>query len=129
MKVSSQGKAKKKRNKGNKKGKENTEEAKLTLTIDTLNFFDSIKVTPPMYAKDIDETIKKVDEKKAYFIKISDEEEDKPEAEKKEEGTEEVKVEGEEKPKAEVKQTSKKQKINLDDEEMFPSMDGPPAQE
>merc|ERR1712110_781511 len=67
------GQGKKKRNKGNKKGKENTEEAKLTLTIDTLNFFDSIKVTPPMYAKDIDETIAKVDEKKAYFIKISDE--------------------------------------------------------
>ena len=71
-----------------------------------MNFFDSIKVTPPVYAKDIDATITKVQEKKDHFIKLSDDEnseekktdeETKPETEKTEgDKNEETKPEADE---------------------------------
>lgn len=110
------------------------EDPKLTLTIETLNFFDSIKVSPPTFLKDIDASIAKINEKKDYFIKLSDDINEKGEGEKKEEEEEkkeEVKEEGEEKKKDEEKTETqeetrkpraKKEKIDLDNEDMFPSM-------
>merc|ERR1711894_720067 len=110
------GAGKKKRQKNKKQV---TEDPKLTLTIETLNFFDSIKVAPPTFLKDIDASIAKINEKKEYFIKLSDEinekgEEAKKETEKEEEEekkNEEEKVETQEETK---KPKAKKEKIDLD---------------
>lgn len=115
-----QSKKSKKKNKKNK-GKAQPEDTKLTLTIETLGYFDSIKVSPPIYAKDIDEISKQITEKRDYFIKVSDElnEGKKPEGEepeKKEEATEQKETKSPKK--------GKKQKVNLDDDEMFPAMGG-----
>jgi hypothetical protein len=113
-----QNKKKNKKNK-NKKKDAKPEDTKLTLTVETLSFFDSVKVQPPSYAKEIDEVLKQVTEKREYFIKVSDELNAKPkdeqEAPKKEEDTEE---------KADKKSPKKKKakNVNLEDEEMFPSM-------
>jgi len=108
------------------------EDPKLTLTIETLNFFDSIKVAPPTFLKDIDASITKINEKKEYFIKLSDDLNEKPEGEKKETEKKEGEAEeGEEKKNDEEKTETqeeakkpkaKKEKIDLDNEDMFPSM-------
>merc|ERR1712150_331780 len=112
------GAGKKKRQKNKKQV---TEDPKLTLTIETLNFFDSIKVAPPTFLKDIDASIAKINEKKEYFIKLSDEINEKGEGEKKD--TEKKEAEGEEKKKEEEKTETqeetkkpkaKKEKIDLD---------------
>lgn len=110
-----------KKNKRGKKGKPAAaqEDAKFALSMQTLSYFDSLKVSPPAFTKDLGDVLKVLEEKKAYFIKTSDDindgkpveaEEKKPEEETKEEPTE----------KPEPKQ--KKAKVNLDDEEMFPTM-------
>jgi len=110
-----------KKNKRGKKGKPAAaqEDAKFALSMQTLSYFDSLKVSPPAFTKDLGDVLKVLEEKKAYFIKTSDDindgkpveaEEKKPEEETKEETTE----------KPEPKQ--KKVKVNLDDEEMFPTM-------
>ena len=97
--------------------------------------FDSIKVSPPIYLKDIDDSIAKLNEKKEYFIKSSDEQNEKNPQEKnteeKQEGKEEE-GEGENKKKDEEaekveneeakKAKTKKEKIDLDNEEMFPTI-------
>jgi len=104
-----QKKHKNKKNKTNKKA----EEPKLTLTIETLSYFEEIKCSPPTYAKEIQGVVDSLEEKKAYFTRISDELNDGKEVtEEKEEKTEE-KREGK----------RQKEKVNLDNEEMFPSMD------
>jgi len=123
------GAGKKKRQKNKKQV---TEDPKLTLTIETLNFFDSIKVAPPTFLKDIDASIAKINEKKEYFIKLSDEINEKGEGEKKDTEKKEAEgEEGEEKKKEEEKTETqeetkkpkaKKEKIDLDNEDMFPSM-------
>jgi len=110
----------KKKGKGKKRNVQaNQEEAKLALSMETLSYFDSLKVTPPNFKKELDDVLKVLEEKKAYFIKTSDDindgkavetEEKKPEEETKDEPAE----------KPEPKQ--KRAKVNLDDEEMFPSM-------
>lgn len=41
--------------------------------IETLNYFDEIKVSPPLFTDKLAETIKVVEEKKAYFEKLSSE--------------------------------------------------------
>jgi len=115
-----QKKNKKKNKKG--KGKAQPEDTKLTLTIETLGYFDSIKVSAPVYAKDIDEVSKQLTEKREYFIKVSDElnEGKKPE-EVEPEKKEEEKTEDDAKP---VEKKGKKPKVSLDDDEMFPAMGG-----
>lgn len=110
----------KKKGKGKKKQNQAApEESKLALSMQTLSYFDSLKVTPPAFSKDLDSVLKVLEEKKAYFIKISDDlndgktvetEETKPEEENKQENAE----------KPEPKQ--KRAKVNLDDDEMFPAM-------
>merc|ERR1712010_3653 len=62
-----------KKNNKKGKGKAQPEDTKLTLTIETLGYFDSIKVAAPVYAKDIDEVSKLLTEKRDYFVKVSDE--------------------------------------------------------
>lgn len=111
----------KKKNKKNK-GKAQPEDTKLTLTIETLGYFDSIKVSAPVYAKDIDEVSKQLTEKRDYFIKVSDElnEGKKPEEVESEKKEEEATQE-EAKP---AQKRGNKQKVSLDDEEMFPTMGG-----
>merc|ERR1712146_492495 len=110
----------KKKGKGKKKQTQAApEETKLALSMQTLSYFDSLKVSPPAFSKDLDSVLKVLEEKKAYFIKISDDlndgktvetEETKPEEETKQENAE----------KPEPKQ--KRAKVNLDDDEMFPAM-------
>jgi len=110
----------KKKGKGKKnKSQAAPEESKLALSMQTLSYFDSLKVSPPAFSKDLDSVLKVLEEKKAYFIKISDDlndgktvetEEAKPEEETKQETSE----------KPEPKQ--KRAKVNLDDDEMFPAM-------
>jgi len=92
------------------------------LTIETLGYFDSIKVAAPVYAKDIDEVSKLLTEKRDYFVKVSDElnEGKKPE-EVETEKKEEEKTEEDAKP---AEKRGKKQKVSLDDDEMFPAMGG-----
>merc|ERR1712146_42623 len=106
------GKKHKKKNKNQGGKNEKVEEPKLTLTIETLNFFDNVKIPPPSYAKDIDETITKLVQKKEYFNKASEEAAEKgdnkqEETEKKEETKDEEKNKEEEKPK------QKKSQINF----------------
>ena len=124
------GAGKKKRQKNKKQSV--AEDPKLTLTIETLNMFDSIKVSPPIYLKDIDDSIAKLNEKKEYFIKASDDlnetsgQEKKTEEKKEEEGEgESMKKDGEaekvENPEANQQKT-RKEKIDLDNEEMFPTI-------
>jgi len=126
------GAGKKKRQKNKKQSI--AEDPKLTLTIETLNMFDSIKVSPPTHLKDIDDSIAKLNEKKEYFIKSSDELNEKKDQGKKneekkqgeEEGEGENKKQDEETEKVENEETkkpkTKKEKIDLDNEEMFPTI-------
>jgi len=115
-----QNKKKGKKNKKNKNAKEAEGEPKLTLTIETLNYFDEVAVQAPIYQSQVLDTMKLVREKKDYFTRISDElnEGKKPEGENEETPKEEENKEAQAKP----EKKAKKEKINLDDEEMFPAM-------
>ena len=63
----------KKKGKGKKKQNQAApEETKLSLSMSTLSYFDQLKVSPPATSKDLDSVLKVLEEKKAYFIKISD---------------------------------------------------------
>merc|ERR1712072_1082495 len=63
----------KKKGKGKKKQAQAApEETKLALSMQTLSYFDSLKVSPPAFSKDLDSVLKVLEEKKAYFIKTSD---------------------------------------------------------
>jgi len=110
----------KKKGKGKKnKNQAAPEEAKLSLSMQTLSYFDSLKVSPPAFSKDLESVLKVLEEKKAYFIKISDDLNDGKTVE-----TEDTKQEDESKQetadKPEPKQ--KRAKVNLEDDEMFPAM-------
>merc|ERR1712151_765303 len=106
------------------KGKKNKnqaapEDTKPSLSMQTLSYFDSLKVSPPAFSKDLESVLKVLEEKKAYFIKISDDLNDGKTVE-----TEETKQEDESKEetaeKPEPKQ--KRAKVNLEDDEMSPAM-------
>lgn len=111
-----------------KKGKKNTKvdlddtkvAGKISLTIETMGYFDQIKVIPPNNNNEIDEVIEKLQEKKNYFIRISEELNDGKTPDEEEAKNETTETNVEEKKPAEKK--SKKEKVNLEDEEMFPSM-------
>merc|ERR1711976_49032 len=63
----------KKKGKGKKKQNQAApEETKLSLSMSTLSYFAQLKVSPPATSKDLDSVLKVLEEKKAYFIKISD---------------------------------------------------------
>lgn len=106
------------------KSKKPTEEPRLTLTIETLGYFEDIKCSPPTYEKDIQGVIANLEEKKAYFARISDDlnEGKEVKAEEKEEVKEGEGEEKEDEKKEEKKKVTKKEKVNLDDDSMFPAM-------
>lgn len=112
----------KKKNKKNKsKGKATQEEQKISLNIDILNDFDKVKVQPPLYMKEIDATLTKLNEKKTYFTKISDDlNEGKEVVVAGEENGE--KKEDSENTESEPTKKERKAKVNLDDENMFPDL-------
>jgi len=115
------GGSKKKRSKQNKP-KDKPEDTKLTLTIDTLGYFDQIKVVPPSYGKEIDGTIKQLTEKRDYFVKMSDDlNEGKTTAEPTEAKEGGDNAETEDKP-AKKEKEPKKKAVKMDDEDMFPSL-------
>jgi len=109
--------------KKHKKGKKNNkaEETKFTLTIETMSYFDQIKVSPPSYPKEIDGTMKQMVEKREYFIKMSD---DLNETGKTDGVAEPEKVEEKDELDADRKpeKKGKKQAVKMDDEDMFPSL-------
>lgn len=51
--------------------KEQSASQPLNHQIETLNYFDEIKVSPPLFTDKLPETIKILQEKKAYFQKLS----------------------------------------------------------
>jgi len=109
----------KKKGKGKKKNAQaSQEETKLALSMQTLSYFDSLKVSPPNFSKDLGDVLKVLEEKKAYFIKTSDDINDGKVENEDKKSEEETKDEPAEKP--EPKQ--KRAKVNLDDDEMFPAM-------
>jgi len=67
------GKQKKKGQNKNKAPKEQPTSQPLNHQIETLNYFDEIKVSPPLFTDKLPETIKVLQEKKAYFEKLSTE--------------------------------------------------------
>ena len=120
-----------KKHKKQSKNAKAPEETKLTLTIETLSYFDQIKVSPPSYVKEIDGTLKQLNEKRDYFNKMSDDINNAVKTETKEA------VEGETKPEATTEATpeedttkdvlaekkpKKEKKVKIDDEDMFPSL-------
>jgi len=116
-----------KKQKKNRKAVKKPEDNKLTLTIETLSYFDQIKVSPPSYSKEIDETIKQLNEKKEYFTKMSDDLNDgkKPEAAEKkadESDKKETNSEDGEKKAMKGEKKQKKSAVKMDDEDMFPSL-------
>lgn len=61
---------KKHKKKGKKGGKKEAEDPKLTITLETLTFFDQVKVEAPLYMKDIEECEKKTKRKKKSILLI-----------------------------------------------------------
>jgi len=119
-----QGKKNKKKNKKQKGTNKNVDNAneKMTMNLETLSFFDEVKVAPPTLMKDIDEVVSNLETKKQYFIATSDDlnkEKEENKGENKEDNKETNEKEEEKKPKA--KQVKNKN-INLEDEDEFPSM-------
>jgi len=117
------GLSKKKKNKKSK-AKTTPEEHKISLNLDTVNDFDTVKVQPPLYMKEIDATLTKLNEKKTYFTKISDDLNDGKEVVL--EGAEsKTKKEGEEdseKLESEPTKKERRAKVNLEDDNMFPDL-------
>jgi len=108
---------------GKKKGKKRkneakAEEKKFEVSTQTQDDFDQVKVAPPKHFKDIANVLKELETKKAYFIKISDDINDGKQVETEDAKPEESKEEQAEKPAPKPK----REKVNLDDDEMFPAM-------
>lgn len=118
------GQGKKKRHKGKKKANQTHEDTKLTQTYDTLTYFEQIKVTPPTFSTDLDEVLGHLAEKKAYFVKISDElnEGMSPEEPDLPEPIREDNSEDEDKVKEKKPPMKKQKKVDAEDENMFPSL-------
>lgn len=47
-------------------------------SIDILNYFDSLKISPPLVTSALDDAIKSLKEKRDYFEKLSEEERNRP---------------------------------------------------
>jgi len=79
---------------------------------ETLNYFDAIKISPPLFSDKLEETIKVLREKKAYFQKLQDDagrtEEEKKNAPEESKGEESEKKKDEEKPKDDKSPRKKK---------------------
>merc|ERR1711903_171207 len=109
-------KHKKKGKKQQKGAQEDTQ--KISLNIDILDDFDKIKVSPPLYMKEIDTTVKSLNEKKDYFNKISDDLNDGKEVENDKKQEDDKK--SDDKEETEQPKKERKAKVNLEDENMFP---------
>jgi DNA repair exonuclease SbcCD ATPase subunit len=57
---------------------------------ETINFFDALKVTPPLFTDKLEDTIKVLNDKKAYFVKLQDEAAKEDQTKKPEEATTET---------------------------------------
>lgn len=110
---------KKGKNKKKKHAEKEVEDTKLALTMQTLECFDQIKVSPPNFFKEIEASLKELNEKKAYFIKVSDDLNDGKQVDGDDNKLEEPKEEQSEQA---APKKAKKEKVNLDDDEMFPAM-------
>lgn len=66
-------KKQKKKQQGAKPQQDENASQPLNHQIETLNYFEEIKVTPPLFTDKLPETLKILGEKKAYFQKLSDE--------------------------------------------------------
>lgn len=102
----------------------------LNHAFDTLNFFEELKITPPLFTDKLEETLKQLQDKKSYFLKLQEEAikaqaekkpeegENQPEADKKEE---EAKPKEEKSPKKNKKpQGPKPELLDLENEKEFP---------
>ena len=67
------GKKQKKKPQASKTQQEESTSQPLNHQIETLNYFEEIKVSPPLFTDKLPETLKILQEKKAYFEKLSDE--------------------------------------------------------
>jgi len=98
--------------------------------IETLNYFDEIKVSPPLFTDKLPETIKILQEKKAYFEKLSAEAIETEESRKNLSEEERKRLEEEDKQKRnaehqskkENKRTAAKPKFDVESEQDFPKM-------
>jgi hypothetical protein len=123
------GKNKKTQKKQQQKPKE--EEAQsLNHQFETLNYFEEIKISPPLVTSKLPDTLKQLLEKKAYFQKLSDEATVTEEARKNMSEEERKKFDEEEKAKKEAekehtKKDNKKKtqtKFDIESEQDFPKM-------
>lgn len=125
--------------KGKKKGQQKKPQATKTEDnsaqpinhqIETLNYFDEIKVSPPLYTDKLPATLKILSEKKAYFEKLSQEAIQADEARKNLSEEERKKLDEEDKSRKEKEQEIRKQekrsvakpKFDLESEQDFPRM-------
>jgi len=97
--------------------------------IETLNYFEEIKVSPPLFSDKLEETLKILGEKKAYFEKLSKEAIEADESRKNLTEEERKKFDEEEKAKKQAEQGEKKerrvnkqQKFDIESEQDFPKM-------
>lgn len=67
------GKKQKKKSQASKAQQEESSSQTLNHQIETLNYFEEIKVSPPLFTDKLPETLKILQEKKAYFEKLSEE--------------------------------------------------------
>lgn len=107
------GAKKKDKKKADAKAKEDSNAPQpLNHQFDALNYFDTLKVTPPLFTDKIPDTLKVLQEKKAYFQKmqedtIKEDEEKKKRKAEEENNPESVEKTEEEKPKEEAQEKSK----------------------
>lgn len=68
------GKRKKDKKKSKPKNERKAEPIVLQHTLNILNYFDSIKIPPPLVSTALDETIKALQDRKNYFAMLSEQE-------------------------------------------------------
>eukprot|EP00828_Plagiopyla_frontata_P018278 TRINITY_DN2348_c0_g2_i2.p1 TRINITY_DN2348_c0_g2~~TRINITY_DN2348_c0_g2_i2.p1 ORF type:complete len:592 (-),score=164.99 TRINITY_DN2348_c0_g2_i2:102-1877(-) len=113
---------------------EKPEQQALNHKLDVIGYFDKLKVLAPLWANQLENTIKQLEEKKEYFLKFQDgtipeekkEEVEKKEEQEEEEEKEEEKVQTEEGKQAKKQDKKKEQKKKAEvlefKEEDFPTM-------
>jgi predicted phage tail protein len=124
------GKGKKKvQKKPTTKPQEETGPQPLNHQIETLNYFDEIKVAPPLFTDKLPETLKVLQEKKAYFEKLSQEamqaDEDRknlPEEERKRLAEEDKQKRNAEQQPEKKERKAKQAKFDVESEQDFPKM-------
>jgi hypothetical protein len=54
------------------KEKEEPQVQHLNHQFETLNFFDALKISPPLFSDKLEETLRQLNEKKAYYLKLQE---------------------------------------------------------